>query len=257
MRVWPFQKILFCNATAQQRKPQERVWLLTAMLVSVFLLACGGKQPQDTETDPAKRRITKKNARQVLADYAAQHPDSVVVIETQYGIIKLRLYAGTPLHRASFVRLVRKGFFDTASFYRLVPGMVVQGGYADKTRLRTENYEVPFETDPQYYHKRGALGMAHHDGAKGSSPFDFYIVQGTVLTEDSVRAANENTGLPLLDSQLRDYVSTGGAPHLDYRYTVFGEVIDGIGIVDSIAAEVLVLGTERPKRKIPAKISLQ
>lgn len=227
------------------------------MILTSFLFACGTKQPQDTETDPAKRRITKKNARQVLADYATQHPDSVAVIETPYGIIKLRLYSGTPLHRASFVRLIKKGFFDTASFYRIVPGMVVQGGHADKTRLRTENYEIPFETDPKYYHKRGALGMAHHDGAKGSSPFDFYIVQGTVLTEDSVRAANKDTGLPLLNNQLRDYASTGGAPHLDYRYTVFGEVIDGIGIVDSIAAEKILPGTERPQRKISAKIRVE
>lgn len=248
--------LVFQKRRFRQQKFQLPIEMLFCATLAFVLFACDSK-PKDTDTDPAKGRITSGNARQALTEYAAQHRDSVAVIETPYGIIKLRLYSGTPLHRASFVRLIKSGFFDTASFYRLVPGMVVQGGHADKRRLRPENYEVPFEADPKYYHKRGALGMAHRDGAKGSSPFDFYIVQGSIMAGDSVRAASKRTGLPLLSSQLRDYVTTGGAPHLDYFYTVFGEVTDGISVIDSIAAETLVPGTERPQRKIPAKISLQ
>jgi peptidyl-prolyl cis-trans isomerase B (cyclophilin B) len=223
-------------------------------LLVLGLAACGGKQVENTETDPAKMRITKKTARQVLQQYAEQHPDSLVIIETPYGIIKARLYAGTPLHRASFVRLVHKGYFDSADFYRLVPGMVIQGGHADKTRMRLENYEVPYEFDPKWFHKRGALGMAHHDESKGSSPYDFYIVQGNVFTEDSVRTINKDSGLPLLPYQLRAYTTVGGAPHLDYYYTVFGEVVEGMNLVDSIAAEPMVPNTERPRKRIPLKI---
>ncbi len=238
-----------------------RVLSFSAAIVSLaallLLAACGGKKAQDTETDPAKKRITKKNVKQVLSEYAKEHSDSLVSIETPYGIIQLRLYNQTPLHRASFVRLIHKGYFDSADFYRIVPDMVVQGGYADKTRMQHERYEIPYEIDPQWFHKRGALAMAHHEGSQGSSPYDFYIVQGTVLAEDSVRSVNKDTGYPLTPEQLKTYTSIGGVPHLDYQYTVFGEVTEGLNLVDSIAAEPLTPNTEQPKKRIPLKITVQ
>jgi len=222
-----------------------------------FLAGCNSKKAQQTETDAASMRITSKNVKQVLGQYAKEHTDSLITIETPYGVIKARLYRDTPLHRASFVRLIHKGYFDSADFYRIVPGMVIQGGHVDKTRMPLENYEVPYEIDPRWYHKRGALAMAHHDDAKGSSPYDFYIVQGAVLPEDSVRTINKDSGYPLLPEQMQSYTTIGGVPHLDYRYTVFGEVTEGLNLIDSIAAQPLVPDTERPLKRIPLKISVQ
>lgn len=238
--------------------PRFNALMYISLWVGLGLLAsCGGKQPQETETDPAKMRITRKNVKEVLTQYAEQHSDSIVSIETPYGIIKLLLYKRTPLHRASFVRLIHKGYFDSADFYRLVPNMVVQGGYADKTRMRHERYEIPHEIDPRWFHKRGALAMAHHDESEGSSPYDFYIVQGDVFAEDSVRSINKDTGYPLTLEQINAYKTIGGVPHLDYHYTVFGEVIEGLNLVDSIAAEPMEPNTERPKKRIPLKMTVQ
>ncbi len=226
-------------------------------LLVLNLVGCSSPKNENTETDPAKIRITKRTAKEVLSAYANQHADSLVRIETSYGTIKLRLYTGTPLHRASFVRLIHKGYFDSADFYRIVPNMVIQGGRADKRGMGLENYEIPHEISPRWFHKRGALAMAHQDESKGSSPYDFYIVQGTVLTGDSVRAVNRDTGYPLMPEQEQAYTTIGGVPHLDYRYTVFGEVIEGMNIVDSIARAYLAPNTERPQKQIPLKISLQ
>lgn len=230
---------------------------LIMLVVGCLELSCSGKQVQETETDPAKIRITKTNAKQVLTQYGKEHADSIVSIETPYGILRFRLYKQTPLHRASFVRLIHKGYFDSADFYRLVPGMVVQGGYGDKTRMRHERYEIPYEVDPRWFHKRGALAMAHHDESEGSSPYDFYIVQGSVFTEDSVRSINKDTGYPLTREQMNAYKTIGGVPHLDYHYTVFGELIEGMNLVDSIAAEPMVPNTERPRKRIPLTITVQ
>ncbi len=240
-----------------RKKPGSYSVVYILLVFSCFWLACGSKKVEETETDPAKMRITKSNVTEVLTKYAEEHADSIVTIETPYGILKFRLYKQTPLHRASFVRLIHKGYFDSADFYRLVPGMVIQGGYGDKTRMRHERYEIPFEVDPRWFHKRGALAMAHHDESEGSSPYDFYIVQGSVFREDSVRSINKDTGYPLTLEQINAYKTIGGVPHLDYHYTVFGELIEGMLLVDSIAAEPMVPNTERPKKRIPIKISVQ
>ncbi|MDJ1479445.1 peptidylprolyl isomerase [Cytophagaceae bacterium YF14B1] len=232
-----------------------RIQLLVLSVLGV-LLSCETKKVQETETDPAKIRITKHNVEQVLKQYGEEHKDSIISIETPYGIIKAVLYTKTPLHRASFIRLINKGYFDSADFYRLVPAMVIQGGHLDKRRMGLENYEIPHEIDPRWFHKRGALAMAHRDESEGSSPYDFYIVQGSVFREDSVRSINKDTGYPLLLKQLKTYTTVGGVPHLDYHYTVFGEVIEGLNLVDSIAAEPLEENTEHPKNRIPIRITI-
>lgn len=229
---------------------------LLLFCLGAFLVACNTKQVQETETDPAKIRITKHNVEQVLKQYGEEHSDSIVSIETPYGILKARLYKETPLHRASFIRLINKGYFDSADFYRIVPNMVIQGGHLDKRRMGLETYEIPHEIDPRWFHKKGALAMAHRDESEGSSPYDFYIVQGTVLTADSVRSVNKDTGYPLLPKQVRTYVSIGGVPHLDYHYTVFGEVIEGFNLIDSIAAEPLTPNTEHPQKRISLVITI-
>ncbi|HEX8528446.1 MAG TPA: peptidylprolyl isomerase, partial [Cytophagales bacterium] len=167
---------------------------LLAGLALFALCHCNKRGGQAEIGDPDTTRITGRNVRKVLAAYAKKHPDNLVIISTPFGEMKARLYEQTPLHRANFIRLAKGGFWDTASFHRVIKDFMVQAGYPDKTRLNLENYLVPYETDPMLFHKKGALGMAHHDGAKGSSPFDFYIVHGTVLTKDSLNNFSSATG---------------------------------------------------------------
>jgi peptidyl-prolyl cis-trans isomerase B (cyclophilin B) len=221
------------------------------------LSGCSGKKSaQDEVTDPAKKRITNKNVTKVLTEYGNQHPDSLVVISTPYGDIKARLYKDTPLHRANFVRLVKSNFFENADFYRIIKNFMIQGGYSDKTKMGLDRFLVPHEIDPRLFHKKGALAMAHHDEDQGSSPYDFYIVQGTVLTEDSVRAVGKALEMVIFPEQMQAYTTVGGSPHLDTHYTVFGEVVEGLALVDSIAAVPTDTTTEKPLTKIPIKVKV-
>lgn len=229
---------------------------LAAALALIALFNCNKRGGQEEIGDPDTTRITGRNVRKVLMAYGKKHPENMVVISTPFGDMKARLYEQTPLHRANFVRLTKQGFWDTASFHRIVKDFMVQAGYPDKTRMDLENYLVPYEVDPLLFHKKGALGMAHHDGAKGSSPFDFYIVDGTVLTKDSMKNFSSATGRILFPDHIQTYTTLGGAPHLDSTYTVFGEVVEGLHIVDSIANVPADVKAEKPLRRIPVTVKM-
>ncbi len=229
---------------------------LLALVSLLALFNCNNKSRQEEISDPATAEITGRNVRKVLTAYGEQNPENMVIISTPFGDMKAQLYEQTPLHRANFIRLTRAGFFDSASFHRIVKDFMVQAGYADKRKLKLDNYLVPYEVDPMLYHKKGALGMAHHDGAKGSSPFDFYIVHGTVLTKDSLRNFSSATGKILFPEHIDTYTTLGGAPHLDSTYTVFGEVIEGLHIIDSIAGVPADLKAEKPLSRIPVTVKI-
>jgi peptidyl-prolyl cis-trans isomerase B (cyclophilin B) len=229
---------------------------LLAALALLTLFNCNKRSGQEELGDPDTTRITGRNVRKVLAAYAKKHPDNLVIISTPFGDMKAQLYEQTPLHRANFIRLARQGFWDTASFHRVIKDFMVQAGYSDKRKLNLEDYLVPYENDPMRFHKKGALGMAHHDNAPGSSPFDFYIVDGTVLTRDSLNNFSSATGRILFPDHVQTYTTLGGAPHLDSAYTVFGEVIEGLHIIDSIANVPADVKAEKPLRRIPVKVSI-
>ncbi len=157
--------------------------------------------------------IDNKNTVAFLKKYGALNKENKVLIKTRLGDIKLKLYDDTPLHRASFIFLVKVGYFDTTCFYRVVPDFIIQGGESE--RLDTQNfkakylrYKLPSEFRANRKHKYGALAAARewkNNPHKKSTPFEFYIVQ-----------------------------SKKGAHHLDGEHTVFGEVISGFNVIDKI-----------------------
>lgn len=207
------------------------------------------------ETKPKTIPITQENVVEVLTQYGRENPENEVLIETQHGNIRLRLFEDTPLHRANFVKLIKEGFYDDdANFYRIVYEFMIQGG--DLRQNLT--YRIPAEFHQKYFHKKGALSMARvseNNPEKQSSASDFFIIHGGRYTEEDVEIDSKNLNLSLTPEQKQAYITEGGYMELDQQYTVFGEVTEGLDVVDKIASEK-VFDVDKPLKKIPFKISL-
>jgi peptidyl-prolyl cis-trans isomerase B (cyclophilin B) len=173
-----------------------------------------------------------------------------VLLETTKGDILLRLYPETPLHRDNFIRLVKRGFYDSIQFHRVINHFMIQAGDPMSKKAGSEvqlgeadaGYTIPAEFRSKYFHHKGVLAAARTgddiNPQKASSGSQFYIVQGKTFTDaglDSVEISRLN-GRKIPPEQRAFYKSIGGTPHLDQGYTIFGEVISGLGVVDSIAA---------------------
>lgn len=158
--------------------------------------------------------INSDNAKEFLIKFGKENKETKVLIKTDFGNIKLKLYNDTPLHRASFIFLIKAGYFDNTVFYRVVENFVIQGGDSEdfkksKVRYKYENYRIEPEFRKKRRHKYGALAAAREwefNPKKLSTAFEFYIVQ-----------------------------NRKGAHHLNNEHTVFGEVISGFSTIDKIA----------------------
>lgn len=173
-----------------------------------------------------------------------------ILLETTKGDIRLRLYPETPLHRDNFIRLVKRGFYDSIQFHRVINHFMIQAGDPTSKKAGPEaalgeadaGYTIPAEFRPQYFHHKGVLAAARTgddiNPQKASSGSQFYIVQGKKFTDAALDSV-ENfrlKGRKIPQEQRAVYKSIGGTPHLDQGYTIFGEVISGLAVVDSIAA---------------------
>ena len=173
-----------------------------------------------------------------------------VELVTNYGNIVLRLNDSAPLHRDNFIRLVKTGYYDSVLFHRVINRFMIQSGdpeskHAEKGQPLGNGgpkYTIPAEFRVTLFHRKGVLAAAR-DGddvnpEKASSGSQFYIVQGKKFTDaglDSVETYRLK-GRKIPDDQREVYKTIGGTPHLDQGYTVFGEVVSGLDVVDSIAA---------------------
>jgi len=174
------------------------------------------------------------------------YPD--VVLETSEGKIVLRLYNETPLHSENFVKLVNEGYYNGQLFHRVLKNFMIQAGDPNsKTAKQYQTlgnggpgYTIPAEFNPKYYHKKGALAAARQgdnvNPKKESSGSQFYIVQGQVLTMSQLEILlKKGAHDPFTPEQVNIYTTLGGTPHLDNQYTVFGEVISGLDVVEKIS----------------------
>ena len=160
-------------------------------------------------------RLTDDNAMDFFLEYEKQHKENKVRIVTDFGNIDILLYEKTKFHRANFIFLTKQKYFNYTQFYRVVPNFVIQGGSSDglelaKRRKHIGKYLLPTDTKRGYTHKRGAVSMPSSEienPYKLASPYQFFIVQ-----------------------------AKNGAKYLDGDYTIFGEVIQGMDVVDKIAA---------------------
>lgn len=221
--------------------------------------------------------------------------DTIVLIQTSLGDIKVKLYTETPQHRDNFIMLITSGFYNGISFHRVIKDFMIQAGDpltkpgSETLPDSIQKYTIASEFNPRYYHKKGALAAARQgidvNPYMRSSGTQFYIVQGKRYTDeelniiehkinsqvkqgkfsmiiketaDSLKSAGINatdaeiqdiasiemfqflTGTPdykLSPEQRQAYTTIGGTPLLDGTYTVFGEVIAGLDVVDRIASE--------------------
>ena len=247
-------------------------------------------------------------------DLAAQNSskENEVVLETEFGTIRIKLYNETPLHRDNFLKLVDEGFYTDLLFHRVIKNFMIQGGDPDSKNATPDQhlgagdlgYRIPAEINPKYFHHRGVLAAAREgdrvNPEKQSSASQFYILQGRVFRpseldtllmklednrknsmmqarmmaiepelnqlkaegkqaelmakiqaiRDSVRVeADRLAPLTFSEEQRKAYTTIGGYPSLDNNYTIYGEVMEGMEVVDSIASQPTNPG-DRPQKDI-------
>lgn len=227
--------------------------LFIVLLTGIILVGCtntkGTKEkvqkPEPKETKKALEKPIKKvekewdslrynNVNPFFTAYGEQHKETIVLITTKFGDIKLRLYNDTPIHRANFIFLTKIGYFNTTVFYRVAKNFVIQGGNSDsdfthRLRYKYGNYLLEPEFKNKRKHVYGALAAARDwedNPNKLSTPFGFYIV-----------------------------LNKEGAHHLDGEHTVFGEVISGYSTMHKIA-QVEVGTDEWPKVDVHMKVKV-
>jgi cyclophilin family peptidyl-prolyl cis-trans isomerase len=221
------------------------VRFLIPSLALGLLAACGHADKPTATAPPPKPKppgpdisaLTDSTAPAALRAYGQQYPGSEVLVQTRFGNVRVKLYDDTPLHKANFLLLTRRGVFDETVFNRVVKGFAVQGGQTSTSRtIRLRRYRIPPEVRPGHYHFKGALGMARYDDAENpqhlSSNTDFYFVLGEKFTPAEARL---NAGRRLTPEQVKTYGTKGGVPALDGTYTVFGEVVEGLDVVEKIS----------------------
>lgn len=218
--------------------------LIYATAVLLLLAGCKGNKeqvPAPDETTAEEAQTTKTTQEETTMNETPAAPadkwaelgdEPKLVIKTTDGTMTVKLYADTPLHRDNFVKLAKKGYYNGILFHRIIKGFMIQGGdplTKDSTQVAMygtggPGYTIPAEILPNHTHKKGALAAARRgdqaNPAKESSGSQFYIVQ---------------------DAE--------GCKHLDGEYTIFGEVVDGLNVVDKIAAERTDF-RDRPLRKV-------
>lgn len=246
----------------------------------------------------------------VTVSYARKY--KFVVMETNMGTIKLKLYENTPKHSENFLKLVKEHHYDGLLFHRVIRDFMIQGGASDSRGAKKDQmvgisdpgYSVDAEFRPEYFHKKGALAAAREgdeaNPEKKSSAEQFYIVQGKTYTDEELdvmekrklNTAKNALGTKLFKPRMEEYKrfvnagqqakadslvqfinteiekqfadgakvsiplnarevykTVGGTPFLDGEYTVFGEVVEGLDILDKIAAVKTGQG-DRPEEDV-------
>ncbi|QEK52334.1 peptidylprolyl isomerase [Pedobacter aquae] len=198
--------------------------------------------------------------------FAAKPKNQYVKISTSKGEVYLMLYNQTPKHRDNFLKLVKDGTLNQTLFHRVIKNFMIQGGDPTSKTAKAGDvlgegdlgYRVDAEFDTTLFHKRGVLAAARDNNpAKASSSCQFYIVQGKKYTDKELDQIEqyrlEGKKIPAYQREI--YKSIGGTPFLDRNYTVFGEVVKGLEMVDAIA-DVKVDGNNRPLEDIKMQVTL-
>jgi cyclophilin family peptidyl-prolyl cis-trans isomerase len=221
-----FLLIFSCAEKPSKKKSQEikeRITVKTEI-----------KKPVKKKIKQEKDTLHAENTNSFFTEYGKQNKETKILITTDFGEIKLRLYEDTPIHRASFIFLAKNNYFNTTVFYRVSKDFVIQGGNSDDEytviqRRKYDNYLLDPEFRNNRTHTYGALAAAkdwENNPNNLSSPFEFYIVQNKT-----------------------------GAHHLDNEHTVFGEVISGFETIEKIN-EVETGSDEWPVSDIGMKVKI-
>ena len=225
--------------------------IIISILITILIFNCQDKASRQTATkitdsiakinESTKQNIatkkqqypklTDENAMDFFLEFEKENKENKVRITTDFGTIDILLFEETKFHRANFIFLTKQGYFDGTQFYRIVNNFVIQGGNSDEMvaaekRRKIGKYLLPKDTRHGFTHNKGVISMPSSEienPYKLASPYEFFIVQ-----------------------------QTGGAKHLDGDYTIFGKVIAGLDVVDTIAAQETD-GSEWPLHNIYIK----
>lgn len=233
---------------------KTRILYITLLAAVPFLMAgsCGVAKKSDSEKSESVQEEASQDMREPKASSIQEKKDTtktyMVLIKTSMGDMKVKLYNETPLHRDNFIKLAKSGFYKDLLFHRVIKNFMIQGGdpnsrgAAPGVQLGSggPGYTVPAEFRPELFHKKGALSAARMgdqmNPTRASSGSQFYIVQGSVYPKQDLMNFGQQRGIPFTEEQLNTYSTVGGTPHLDLQYTVFGEVVEGLDVIDKIAA---------------------
>jgi cyclophilin family peptidyl-prolyl cis-trans isomerase len=178
----------------------------------------------------------------------AEEPVQLIRISTTLGDMVVKLYNETPIHRDNMIKLINEGFYKDQLFHRVIKDFMIQGGDPQSEGadpgVRLGNggpgYTLPAEFNKNLFHKKGALAAARQgdqvNPEKESSGSQFYLVQGRVFTDEELEALKQRGMGEVTEEAAEIYKRLGGTPHLDGSYTVFGEIIEGLDVLDRIAA---------------------
>lgn len=218
-----------------------------------------GDGETSTETSPDHRylssgtytvKLTATNAKGKSGSKEQQvtvlPPDRcLVMIETPMGNMLAEIFDRTPLHQDNFVKLVEQGYYDSLLFHRVIDGFMIQGGDPDSKGASPgamlgsggPGYTIKAEFVDSLAHVKGALAAARtNNPQKRSSGSQFYIVQGREVADQDLNTKEGRYGFRYPSYIREEYMEAGGTPFLDQEYTVFGKVVEGLDVIDRIAA---------------------
>ncbi len=235
----------------QQRN--DRLSIVTADTLMQFL-----KLKQDGVTPLFELRLLSKK----------EYPHHTLIdgfnVVTDMGTIRIRLSNQLPEYRDNFIRLVTDHFYDSLLVHRVINSFLIQTGAADSKFAGRDDvvgwqgpgYTLPMMANKGLYHKRGAVAASklppERNPKNRSDGSQFYIIAGRVFSDAELDELEKQRGMKFTSDQRSVYTSIGGAPYLDGDYTVFGEVVAGMEVVDKIA-KVAVYNTDRPDKDIRVK----
>ncbi|NUN99066.1 MAG: peptidylprolyl isomerase [Saprospiraceae bacterium] len=192
----------------------------------------------------------------------AKEKNTYAVIETGFGNMKVMLYNTTPKHRDNFIKLAKEGYYDSLLFHRVISAFMIQGGDPDSRNappgaplgMGGPGYQLDAEIGAP--HLRGALAAARNNNPqKMSSGSQFYLVQGQKIDDNYLDETERRQNIRYSPEQRKLYKEIGGTPFLDNDYTVFGEIVEGLDVLDKIAA-VPTDASNRPLEDVRMKVRI-